>query len=188
MSEVLAHQSKPSHLDFWRDVARGRPGQQYDREQVLAGYTAALDNPACCVWRALMTAYPDAKVVLTLHPRGADAWYDSTIEAIYLTENTRQFKVLEWFTPFARKLGKMSRKLIWQRSHRGTLDDRAAAIAHHHQHIEEVTQLSPPAGGWSRSGSSVAPAQPMICNIFLLHGSEGTLQLHRFCRAATGTV
>ncbi len=37
----------------------------------------------------------------------------------------------------------MSRKLIWQRSHRGTMNDRAKAIAHYQQHIEEVKSAVP---------------------------------------------
>jgi hypothetical protein len=43
--------------------------------KVFAGYAAAVDNPASCVWRELLEANPAAKVILTLHPRGADAWY-----------------------------------------------------------------------------------------------------------------
>ena len=144
MIEVIKNPANKSHLDFWRKVANSPPGQQHDWEQVFARYTAAVDNPACCVWRELMAAYPDAKVVLTVHPRGADAWYDSTMDTIYFTEVMWQFKVLEWLTPFGRKFGDMSRKLIWQRSHHGTMPDRAKAIADYHQHIAEVKAAVPP--------------------------------------------
>jgi len=111
---------------------------------VFANYTAAVDNPACCVWRELMVAYPDAKVLLTLHPRGAKAWYESTIDTIYFTENRWQFKLLRYFAPFIRKMGDMVRKLVWQRNHRGTMDDPERAIAHYQQHIEEVKAAVPP--------------------------------------------
>ena len=89
-------------------------------------------------WRELMAAYPESKVLLTLHPKGPEAWYDSTIDTIYFTENVWQFKVLEWVTPFGRKMGDMCHKLIWQRSHSGTMDDKAKAIAHYRKHIEDV--------------------------------------------------
>lgn len=54
-----------------------------------------------------------------------------------------QFRILKIFTPFGRNFGEMSRKLIWQRSHCGTVGDRAAAIAHYHQHIETVKAAVP---------------------------------------------
>lgn len=73
MFEVLENKDNASHLDFWRGVANTEPGAQHDWEQVFANYTAAVDNPASCVWRELMQAYPQAKVLLTLHPRGAEA-------------------------------------------------------------------------------------------------------------------
>jgi hypothetical protein len=125
-------------------VAHGQPGQQYDWEQVFARYTATVDNPACCVWRELMVAYPDAKVILTVHPRGAGTWYESTIDTIYFSEVMWQFKVLELLTPFGRKFGDMSHRLIWQRSHKGTMPERDKAIARYEEHIAEVKAAVPP--------------------------------------------
>ena len=144
MFEVLENKQNKSHLDFWRRVAHAEPGSQHDWEQVFAGYTASVDNPACCVWRELTVAYPDAKVLLTLHPRGAEAWYESTIDTIYASNRMWQFKVLELTTPFGRKFGDMTRMLIWERSHQSTMDHREQAIAHYHQHIEDVKAAVPP--------------------------------------------
>jgi hypothetical protein len=144
MIEVIQNKANASHLDFWRKVATEPAGTQQNWDAILGGYTAAVDNPTCCVWRELMVAYPDAKILLTLHPRGAEAWYESTIDTIYFTENVWQFKVLEWFTPFGRKFGDMSHKLIWQRNHKGTMDDKAKAIAEYYAHIEDVKAAVPP--------------------------------------------
>ncbi|MCW8808922.1 MAG: hypothetical protein OQK79_12565 [Rhodanobacter sp.] len=143
MFEVLENKQNKAHLDFWRHVANTEAGTQHDWEQVFSRYTATVDNPACCVWRELLAACPDAKVLLTLHPRGAAAWYESTMDTIYFTETMWQFKVLELTTPFGRKFGDMSRKLIWQRSHQGTMDDRERALAHYAQHIEDVKAAVP---------------------------------------------
>tara|TARA_R110001592_G_scaffold111711_1_gene309395 strand:+ start:945 stop:1685 length:741 start_codon:yes stop_codon:yes gene_type:complete len=143
MFEVLENKENKSHLDFWRKVANAKPGTQFEWGQVFSKYSATVDNPACCVWRELVAAYPDAKVVLTVHPRSVDAWYESTMDTIYFTESMWQFKVLEFLTPFGRKMGDMSRKLIWQRSHKGTMRDRGKAIAHYHQHIEDVKASVP---------------------------------------------
>ena len=144
MQEVIMNKANKGHLDFWRKVANSPPGSRQDWNQVFANYTATVDNPGCCVWRELVDAYPDAKVLLTLHPRGASAWYDSTIETIYFTENVWQFKILEWLTPFGHKFGDMSRKLIWGRALSGVMDDRDKAIERYRAYIEEVQAAVPP--------------------------------------------
>jgi len=144
MREVILNKANKSHLDFWRGVANAPPGTQHAWHRVFANYTATVDNPACCVWRELIDAYPDAKVILTLHPRGAEAWYESTIDTIYFTETLWQWKILQWLTPFGRKFGDMSHKLIWQRSLRGTMPDKARAIGRYNAYIEEVKAALPP--------------------------------------------
>jgi len=143
MFELVQKKANKPHLDFWRKVANAPAGTQHDWETAFANYTAAVDNPACCVWPELLEAYPDAKVILSLHPRGPDAWYDSTIETIYATERMWQFKVLKIAAPPFRKLGDMLTKLVWQRSHQGTMTDRAKAIAFYQQHTERVTSAVP---------------------------------------------
>ncbi len=145
MIEVLQNPANKSHLDFWHKVALAEPGIQHDWEQVFSRYTAAVDNPASCVWSELLAANPDAKVILTLHPRGAAAWYESVMDTIYFTETKWQFKVLKFTTPFGRKFGDMSRKLIWERLHKGTMPDRDKAVAEYQQHIADVKASVPPA-------------------------------------------
>src|SRR5579862_5006999 len=144
MFEVMENKANATHLDFWREVGNSPAGSPHAWEQVFSKYTAAVDNPACCVYRELMQAYPEAKVLLTLHPKGPEAWYESTIDTIYFTENRWQFQVLRAVTPFGKKMGDMCRKLIWQRNHKGTMNDRAAAIAEYKQHIEDVKATVPP--------------------------------------------
>lgn len=144
MVEVLRNPANKAHLAFWRDVAEQPERARQDWESVFGRYTAAVDNPACCVWRELMRAYPEAKVLLTVHPKGADAWFDSVMETIYFTESMWQFKVLELLTPFGRKFGPMSRKLIWQHLHENTMPDRAKATAFYNRHIEDVKAAVPP--------------------------------------------
>jgi len=143
MHEVINNKANKSHLDFWLDVSKGQSGQQFDWEQVFANYTATVDNPGCCVWEELLAAYPDAKVLLTLHPKGAEAWYESAMNTIYLTNKMWQFKVLELFTPFGRKFGQMTNRLIWQRSHQNTMEDPDKALALYQQHVEEIKQKVP---------------------------------------------
>lgn len=143
MMEIIGNKANAAHLDFWCRVANAPAGTPFDWEQVFANYTACVDNPACCVWHELAEAYPDAKIILTLHPKGPDAWYESTIDTIYFSEVAWQFKLLKLVTRFGRKFGDISHKLIWQRSHKGTMNDRAKAIAFYKEHIEDVKRSVP---------------------------------------------
>lgn len=144
MIEVLENKANKSHLGFWAGVADAPQGTRHDWERVFSNYTAAVDNPAACVWRELMQDYPDAKVLLTLHPRGPEVWYESTIDTIYFTENKWQFQVLKYTTLFGHTFGGMSRKLIWERFLKGSMRSRETAIAQYQRHIEEVKAAVPP--------------------------------------------
>jgi Sulfotransferase domain len=139
----LVKKANRLHLDFWRKVASAPAGSQHDCETAFANDTAAVDNPACCVWQELLEANSDAKIVLSLHPRGPEAWYQSAIDTIYATETMWQFKMLKIASPWARKLGDLLTKLVRQRSHQGTMADRAKAIAYYRWHIESVKSAVP---------------------------------------------
>ncbi len=143
MSEVIENPENKCHLDFWNQVANSPAGQQHDWELVFGKYTATVDNPGCAVWKELWEAYPQAKVLVTLHPRGAEGWYESAYNTIYFTKRSWQFKLLSYFTPFAKKMRNMTNKLIWQRSHQDTMEDKKAAVARYHAHIEEVKAVVP---------------------------------------------
>jgi len=143
MVEVINNRANRSHLDFWWKVAKAPEGTPQDWEQVFAKYTAAVDFPAASVWRELAAAYPDAKIILTLHPRGPGVWYESTVNTIYAPSKMWQTRVLEITTPFGRKMSGMTEKLIWQRSLGGTMDDRAKAIARYNANTEDVIAAVP---------------------------------------------
>jgi len=141
--EFFLGTQKTVHLDFWLRVANSPEGTEHDWNEVFENYSATVDFPACCVWRELIKFYPDAKVLLTLHPKGPRAWYESTLSTIYTSETMWQFKILSFFIPKVRKAIDMSRKLIWIRSLRGTMVDPKRAIARHNEHIEEIKKEVP---------------------------------------------
>jgi len=136
--EFFLSTQKTIHLDFWLRVANSPEGTEHDWNEVFENYSATVDFPGCCVWRELIKVYPDAKVLLTLHPRGPRTWYESTLSTIYATEIMWEFKVLSFFIPKMRKFIDMSRKLVWSRSLRGTMVDPERAIARYNEHIEEI--------------------------------------------------
>ena len=140
MFEVM----KARHVPFWHKVANMPPGTPHAWETVFANYKAAVDFPASCVWRELLDAYPNARVLLTFHPKGPGAWYDSAIETIYQASGSWHARVLWLLVPASRKFGDMLDKLIWQRTLKGTMPNRSKALAQYEAHMAEVKASVPP--------------------------------------------
>lgn len=56
MTEVFG---KPERFERWEDAARGKP---VDWKELLEGYQAIVDWPACAFYAELMEVYPDEEV------------------------------------------------------------------------------------------------------------------------------
>lgn len=69
MAEVFAH---VEHAPAWTAASRGDTSALAD---VLDGYVATVDWPACELWAELAAANPDAKVLLSTRP--SDRWWSS---------------------------------------------------------------------------------------------------------------
>jgi len=143
MFEVLLNRANKTHLRFWLDVARAPEGVHHDWERVFANYTATVDFPAATVWRDLCAAYPTAKVILSLHPKGAAAWYESAYDTIYWMERMWFAKILKFAVPYVRNLYDMQHELIWQRALKGTMENRDKAIARYNELAQEVKSSVP---------------------------------------------
>ena len=50
---------------------------------LLEGHGAAVDVPSALHYKRLAKLFPKAKVILTVHPNGAEGWYRSTINSIF---------------------------------------------------------------------------------------------------------
>jgi len=142
MKEVMKNR-KEGHLDFWLNVSQSPIGTQHNWEEVFHNYTATVDFPSTCVWKELVETYPEAKVVLTLHPKGPEGWYRSTIETIYANEKMWEFTFLGFFIPFLKKMKNMTSNLIWKRFLQGTMDNKADAIKRYEAHTAEVKSKVP---------------------------------------------
>lgn len=85
--ETLGGAKDPKLLEMWyAHVVEHKPA---DWAQILAGYDACVDNPACMEWEAILAANPDAKVILTV--RDAAGWARS-----YTTLDTFKSNRLEY--------------------------------------------------------------------------------------------
>ena len=70
----------PEQKRLWRALAKGAAP---DWERLFAGYVSCVDFPSAFYWRELLSAYPDAKAILTWRP-AADWWasYAKSIGAV----------------------------------------------------------------------------------------------------------
>ena len=74
--------ASPTQQAGWIALSDGHSDPALLRS-LVKGYVAAVDVPAALHYSALLKEYPKAKVILTLHPKGVDRWYDSTMSTIW---------------------------------------------------------------------------------------------------------
>lgn len=146
MTEVFAH---PAHADIWLSAWRREP---VDWDDLLGGYEAAVDWPACAFYEELMDRYPDAKAILSVRDPGR--WYESTRTTIYELSKTLDSSAVSRvifglitllvFGGFAGRRSTLPEDIIWQGTFDGRFEDRRYAIAVFERHNEEVRRRVPP--------------------------------------------
>lgn len=132
MVEVIEH---PEHVDLWQ---RAAAGGQVEWEEILAGYRAAVDWPACNFYASLAAHYPEAKVTLTL--RDPDRWYESARATIF----ARIMRPLAENDP-AWPRAQMQRKIVIEQALGGDIANRERVLMAFRRHAEEVQRTIPPA-------------------------------------------
>ena len=131
MTELAAH---PEHAPLWLAFARG---ERLDLGEMLGGYAAAVDWPACTLWRELLAAYPGARVILTV--RNAVDWYESFKGTILArTENLPPL-----VSPGIRALCDLSQEVILRQTFSGRANDASHAISVYDAHNAAVTAAVP---------------------------------------------
>jgi hypothetical protein len=142
MAEVI---QAPERIDDWARVANGEP---VDWDEVFRGYQATVDWPATAVWKELVDAYPDAKVVLTV--RDPEKWYESASNTIFT--NMRGMRsplekalgfVFTVSRPKFRRFGPTMKQLIVDRQLGGDVEDRATVLRSFVEHTAAVRAYVP---------------------------------------------
>jgi hypothetical protein len=132
MVEVIEH---PEHVGFWQRAAEGG---EVDWDEVLAGYCAAVDWPACNFYAPLAARYPEAKVILTV--RDPEGWYDSAWQTIF----PRITRPVAEDDTVARARIQMQRRVVIEQAFAGDIADREHALAVFRRHVAEVQRTIPP--------------------------------------------
>ena len=84
----------PSHIPTWHaalESTRHAPGLPLPINDILSPYDAVADLPGCIFATQLISAYPDARVILTT--RRYEAWEASMQESIWVLLTWRLFEV-----------------------------------------------------------------------------------------------
>ena len=126
--------------DQFRGLAAHVRGEAVDWAALFAGFESQVDFPGAAIWRELIAAFPEAKVVHTV--RDPDRWYDSTLETIYGARTM----VAPWVRRVAPPIDLMfdvNEALIWNGVFEGRFSDRARAIEIFHEHTEAVRAVVP---------------------------------------------
>ena len=133
MGEIFEH---PEQVPYWQAIAAKKP---VDWSAVFCGYRSQIDWPGAHVWRELATAYPTAKVVMTVRPEAA--WWDSFSNTIAkLVTNYKEMPL----PPQVRSMMEVWATSVGQETFRGMFNDRDTALAAYRRRTEEVRAAIPP--------------------------------------------
>lgn len=72
----------------WEDWTRGGPFKPALDSLLDNGFVGALDMPFFFAYKELMELYPEAKVILSIHPKGPEGWIESVTTKLYPTPVT----------------------------------------------------------------------------------------------------
>ena len=126
--------SEPNHSPQWLAAAQGKP---VNWEQLLDGYAASVDWPACYFYKELAEQYPEAKVILSV--RDPEAWFKSASNTIF----PMIASPVSGDDEIHRNQQIMAKEVILKQTFGGDLQNKDRAIEIYKQHIEEVKRTIP---------------------------------------------
>lgn len=89
---------------------KGKPYGRAEWDQLLGHCRAVTDLPCVAFAEELIEAYPDAKVVISLPPKGADKWYESSKKTLLTLRNSKLRDVWSFFNQEAW----LTRQTFWR--------------------------------------------------------------------------
>ena len=156
MEEVFP---RPESVPHWQAVAAGRPVVW---DEVFAGFRSQVDWPGAHCWRALIDAYPNAKVVLSVRPE--ESWWKSYSATIGTLMASYQKAPLP---PHVRDMIEATADMIEKQTFGGPSSDREGALAAFRRRTDEVR-------------AAVAPERLLVFDV-----AEGWEPLCRFLERPT---
>lgn len=150
---------QPEHIPIWSAAHRG---EAIDWHALYRGYRAAVDWPACNLWREQLAAFPEAKVILST--RDPERWYDSVMNTIYPSS----MAAANSEDPGQRQFGQWAVDIIWKRVFDGRMEDKDHVLAVYDRHVQAVMREAPAdrllvfeaADGWAPLCTFLGVPQP----------------------------
>jgi hypothetical protein len=133
---MAAFDQHSEHLPIWQSALNGYP---VDWDALFTGYRAAVEWPAVAFIPQLLTAFPHAKVILTV--RDPEQWFESINRTVFDGLMLSQFNP----DPAKRQRSAFTRQMILERAFSGKFRDRDHAIRVFNDHNALVRQLVSPA-------------------------------------------
>jgi len=121
---------RPEHPALWRSAM---DGESVDYDALLDGFVAAVDWPACTMWRELAAANPDA--VILLSTRDPESWWTSCENTIFQAITRAMDGPPSDWTAMATKMLEVFG---------GDMHDKAASIAAFERHNADVRATADP--------------------------------------------
>ena len=123
-----------AELAKWQPIAAG---DAPDWDQVFNGFVSTVDWPGTTYWKELASAFPGAKILLTVRP--AESWWASFSQTIRkLIQKRESFDDVH-----KRGVLGYANKIIAEQTFGGDMDDKAAVIQVYEQRIDDVKNTVP---------------------------------------------
>jgi hypothetical protein len=136
MEECFAH---PEQIPFWQAVVAGRP---VDWDSVFEGYRSQVDWPGAHCWRALIAAYPDAKVVHSVRPE--ESWWTSFSATIGTLIGVYRAGQLPPLPPHVQAMMTVAAEIVETQTFGCPAADKAGVLAAYRKRTAEVIAAVPP--------------------------------------------
>jgi hypothetical protein len=121
---------KPDHPAKWTAAMNG---EHVDYDALLEGYVAAVDWPACTMWRELAEANPDA--IILLSTRDPESWWKSCESTIFEAMQRSQYGPPSDWTVMAKRMLELFG---------ADMADKDGCIAAFERHNAEVRKTADP--------------------------------------------
>jgi hypothetical protein len=135
MEEVIKH---PSEVTTWESAARG---ERIDWPAFLQGWGATVDFPSSLYYTELMSAFPDAKIILTV--RDAASWYTSMSQTIVPAMTAFPNRIVAHFLPFIGAPARAMKNTWVDREVIRRFSEREHVLRIFSDHIENVKRVVP---------------------------------------------
>ena len=147
MKEVAPNGTK--HMMYWDKMADGLVDEpNFSEVDFGTKYRCSVDFPASPHWKQQLKAFPDAKVILTDHPKGSEGWYNSCCRTIFnfqpdFPDSPFGVRVALWFGVRGRGFDRMVKKTISRNLFNYNFS-KDNAISVYESWIEQVKRECPP--------------------------------------------